>query len=375
MLREKTGWLLCVCLVLSLCVGVAGRIAAQQQQPAQSGDHIHVVVNLVQLNVAVTDGHGKYVTGLQPGDFEVREDGISEDIASFGEGNGPARQLRGVPSPKGDPEEPAASAGKSDGEDSSVAASDPQSQLSAAGMSSMATGANVFVLFDTSNYMYRGFVFAQDAISDFIRSLAGADRIAFYSYSRDLSRAALLTSERPAVLQGVRTTVAGDDAALYNCLLLTVKDAAQFQGRKIIVVFSNGPDNASVVPPEDVAELAESTGIVIYMVSTQQAELEPISTTVFDRMTAATGGKAYFAKSWKDEQQAFASIRDDLAHLYFLTYYPKPNSNIGWRTITVRLSSSAKKYQIRTRKGYRLLPSRTTGVEAASASSPSPQSP
>ena len=44
---------------------------------------------------------------------------------------------------------------------------------------------NVFVLFDTSNYMYRGFVFAQDAITDFIRSLEGADRIAFYSYSRD----------------------------------------------------------------------------------------------------------------------------------------------------------------------------------------------
>jgi Ca-activated chloride channel homolog len=373
MSREKAGWLLCTCVVLSLCVGGLDPIAAQAQQPAQVGDHIHVVVNLVQLNVAVTDGHGKYVTGLQPGDFNVLEDGISEDIATFGEGNGPARQLRDAPLPKDNAGDPAASGGKTAPEGPG---GDPEARLSAAGMSSMASGANVFVLFDTSNYMYRGFVFAQDAISDFIRSLEGADRIAFYSYSRDLSRAARLTAERSAVLQGVRTTVAGDDAALYNCLLLTVKDAAQFTGRKIIVVFSNGPDNASVVPPEDVAELAESTGIVIYMVSTQQAELEPISTTVFERMTAATGGKAYFSKSWKDEQQAFASIRDDLAHLYFLTYYPKPNPNIGWRTITVRLTSSgAKKYQLRTRKGYRLLPTRTSGVEAASANSPSPQSP
>ena len=48
-------------------------------------------------------------------------------------------------------------------------------------------------------------------------------------------------------------------------------------------------------------------------------------------MTAATGGKAYFAKNWKDEQQAFASIRDDLAHLYSLSYYPKANANSGWR--------------------------------------------
>jgi Ca-activated chloride channel homolog len=71
-------------------------------------------------------------------------------------------------------------------------------------------GANVFLLFDTSNYMYRGFVFAQDAISDFVRSLESADKVAFYSYSRDLSRPAPLTPDREAVLRGVRATVAGD---------------------------------------------------------------------------------------------------------------------------------------------------------------------
>jgi VWFA-related protein len=188
--------------------------------------------------------------------------------------------------------------------------------------SSQFSGANVFILFDTSNYMYRGFAFAQDSIADFVRSLEDASKVAFYSYSRDLSRSATLTADRDDVLRGVRTTVAGDDAALYNCLLLTVKDTAHYTGRKVIVVFSNGPDNASLVPPEDVAELAQSTGTIIYMISTQAAESEPVSTAVFERMTKATGGKAYFSKSWKDEARAFASIRDDLAHLYTLTYYP-----------------------------------------------------
>ena len=57
---------------------------------------------------------------------------------------------------------------------------------------------NVFVLFDTSNYMYRSFVFAQDAIADFIRSMDDSSKVAFYSYSRDLSRATphLQTSPR-----------------------------------------------------------------------------------------------------------------------------------------------------------------------------------
>jgi hypothetical protein len=73
-------------------------------------------------------------------------------------------------------------------------------------------------------------------------------------------------------------------------------------------------------------------------------------------MSKATGGKAYFSKSWKDEKDAFASIRDDLAHLYALSYYPQPNPNHGWRSISVKLvGEAAKKYRIRTRDGYRVL--------------------
>ena len=316
--------------------------STQEYQP-----DIHVVVNMVQLNVAVTDNKGNYVTGLRPGEFVVSEDGIAEKIATFGEGDEPTRLV-----------ELASSNGKANGGPSRELADMP-SNVPASGLAALVGGSNVFILFDTSNYMYRGFVFAQDAIADFVRSLEHADRVAFYSYSRDLSRATKLTADRGQVLHGVRSTVAGDDAALYNSLLLTVKDAAQYSGRKVIVVFSNGPDNSSVVPPEDVAELAQSTGTVIYMISTQQAQLEPVSTAVFERMTAATGGKAYFAKNWREEKQAFASIRDDLAHLYSVAYYPKANPNAGWRSITVKLiGEKARKYRIRTRNGYRPLPAR-----------------
>src|SRR5437762_6739670 len=147
--------------------------------------------------------------------------------------------------------------------------------------------------------MYRGFVFAQDAIADFVTSLASADRVAFYSYSRDLYRAAALTSDRSEVVRGVRTSVAGDDAALYNSLLLTVQDAGQHPGRKVIVVFSNGPDNASMVPPEDVAELAQSAGIPIYMISTTEAQLEPVSTAVFDRSEERRVGKECRFRCWR----------------------------------------------------------------------------
>jgi Ca-activated chloride channel homolog len=349
-------------LVLILLSSPGIQIAAQESEP-----NIRVVVDMVQLNVAVTDSKGNYITGLHPSDFAIVEDNIPQKLATFGEGNEPAYRVMDT---------------TADGKTSQSAGQQPQSDPKAGtdgpqSLSSMVAGANVFLLFDTSNYMYRGFVFAQDAIADFVRSLESADKVAFYSYSRDLSRSAPLTPDREQVLRGVRATVAGDDAALYNCLLLTIKDAAHYTGRKVVVVFSNGPDNSSMVPPEDVAELAQSTGTAIYMISTQLAKLEPVSTAVFERMTAATGGKAYFAKNWRDEQQAFASIRDDLAHLYSLSYYPQPNPNRGWRGITVKLvGERLKKYRIRTRNGYRPQPNRfavPTATAAVSGNAPSNQ--
>jgi Ca-activated chloride channel homolog len=344
--------LLIVTLLLGLLPLSISRTSAQQDTT-----RFRVVVSLVQLNVAVTDNKGNYVPGLHPLDFAVTEDGIPENIATFEEGNGPTTRLVDEsPSPPGQIRM----------QDS---VSGPSSEDSPETLRSALAGANVFILFDTSNYMYRGFVFAQDAIADFVRSLESADKIAFYSYSRDLYRSAALTSDRSAVVRGVRTSVAGDDAALYNSLLLTVRDASQHPGRKMIIVFSNGPDNASMVPPEDVAELAQSAGIPIYMISTTEAQLEPVSTAVFERMSAATGGKAYFAKSWRDEKKAFASIRDDLAHLYSFSYYPKANPNRGWRSIKVQLvGERSRKYHIRTRNGYRPRPNRfSAGNEPASA--------
>src|SRR5579863_8571615 len=339
-------------LVFSFAIWLAGRVAAQDN----SGGVIRVVVSMVQLNVAVTDEKGNYVTNLQPSDFDISEDTISQKVASFEEGNESPQNLLATD------QDAKHGAGPSLGEQ--FRSDPPKGKImdtSPEGLQSAVAGSNVFILFDTSNYMFRGrgFVFAQDSIAEFVRTLDHPYQVAFYSYSRDFFRAASLTADRTQVLRGVRETVNGDDSALYNALLMTLKDAAQYTGRKVVVVFSNGPDNSSMVSPEDVDELAQSEGVPIYMVSTREAKLDAASAAVFARMTASTGGEAYFAKSWKDQRDAFSSIREDLAHLYFMSYYPQPNPNRGWRTISVKITNPKfKKYRIRTRSGYRPIPAR-----------------
>jgi Ca-activated chloride channel family protein len=295
-------------------------------------------VDLVVLSFTVTDNKGHYINNLKPAEFRILEDGIVEKISTFAEGNKPPVQVNDDGSVR-----PLLAGAGGEGSKPGI---DPRSDAF--------VGTNVFILFDTSNFMYRGFVYAEDAIADFVRGLDRADSVAVYSFSRNLSRASNLTGDRSEAIFGLRKAVAGDDTALYNALLLTLRDAAKVPGRKVVIVFSNGPDNASMVAPDDVRAVAEDEGIPIYVISTNEVNRDPISSSVFRRITARTGGKAYWAKTWQKQVEAFESIREDLGNSYTVTYYPAFNPNEGFRKITVEIVSDVgKKYRVRSRPGYR----------------------
>jgi VWFA-related protein len=311
-------------------------LAAAQDRPT-----FRIKVDMVVLSFTITDNKGHYVNGLKPSDFRILEDGIAQKLSTFSEGNKPPVEVAADGSVKpivldATPTTPGAPG----------AATETRSDAF--------VGTNVFVLFDTSNYMYRGFVYASDAIADFIRGLDRADSVAVYTYSRNLSRASALSKERNDAIAGLRGAVAGDDSALYNGLLLTIRDAAKVPGRKVVIVFSNGPDNASMVAPDDVRAVAEDEGIPIYVISTNEISKDPISANVFRRISTRTGGKAYFATNWQKQVEAFEAIREDLGNSYTVTYYPQANPNEGFRKIAVEVVSDAgKKYRVQARPGYR----------------------
>ncbi len=313
-------------------------VRAQDQDPTT----FHVKVDMVVMSFTVTDQKGKYVNGLKPKDFRVYEDDISQKMSTFTEGNRAPLQVldNGDTKPLH-----IASVATEPGNIPDPGVIDLRSD---------APGTNVFVLFDTSNYMYRGFVYASDAIADFIRGLDRADSVAVYTYSRNLNRAVPLNRDRGVAIAGLRNAVAGDDSALYNSLLLTLRDAAKVPGRKVVIVFSNGPDNASMIAPDDVRAVAEDEGIPIYVISTNEVNKDPMSSNIFKRISTNTGGKSYFAKTWQKQVEAFESIREDLGNSYTMTYYPQPNPNDGFRKIHIEITSeAAKKYKIRARPGYR----------------------
>ena len=315
----------------------AGGTLLRAQEPQRPV--FRVKVDMVVHSFQVTDSKNHYINGLKPADFRIFEDGIPQKIATFAEGaNTPvAINADGTATPLLN--------AKRDG----VPGMERPDAF---------VGTNVFVLFDTSNFMYRGFVYAEDAIADFVRGLDHADSVAVYTFSRNLSRAASLTREHGDAIAGLRNSVAGDDTALYNALLLTLRDAAKVPGRKVVIVFSNGPDNASMIAPDDVRAVAEDEGIPIYVISTSEVNKDPISSGVFRRIAQRTGGKAYWARTWQRQVEAFDDIREDMSNSYTIAYYPAANPNEGFRKITVEIVSDVgKKYRIHSRPGYR--PSRS----------------
>jgi len=319
----------------------AGAALARAQDSQRPAFRVKVNVDMVVLSFQITDSKNHYINGLKPNDFRIYEDGILQKISTFAEG-------ANVPV-----------AVSEDGSTHPLLESNKDA-LPGMDRPDALVGTNVFVLFDTSNFMYRGFVYAEDAIADFVRGMDRADSVAVYTFSRNLSRGAVLTRDHGEAIAGLRKSVAGDDTALYNALLLTLRDAAKVPGRKVVIVFSNGPDNASMVAPDDVRAVAEDEGIPIYVISTSEVNKDPISTGVFRRLAQRTGGKAYHAKTWQKQVEAFEDIREDLGNSYTVTYYPQPNPNENFRKIQVEvISDPGKKWRVHSRPGYK--PSRVVG--------------
>jgi VWFA-related protein len=269
-------------------------------------------VDLVTVSFTVTDSRGSYIRDLKAADIRILEDGVEQRIATF-------TGLSNVQAEQDDPS--------------------PVEN-------------NVFVLLSSSNAMYEDFMHASDTVADFVRSVSSRHGVAVYTFSRNLYRASPLSRNVSERVQAIRSNVVGDDTAVFNSLLLTVRDAAKVPGNKSIVLLSNGPDTASMVSPDDVARVAQEEGIPVHVVYTDESD--KLMDVVLRRIAAGTGGRAHVARSWDEQKAAFNLIGDELMNSYTLAYYPRPSENEGFRRIAIEIvSDTGRKYRVRARPGYK----------------------
>jgi Ca-activated chloride channel family protein len=296
-------------LVIAAAVAaVVGTALAAQQQPPK----LRSGVELVSLNVSVTNGQGNYVTDLEQSEFEVFEDGARQTITFF---------------------------------------SRKQQPIALA------------VLLDTSNSMEDKLATAQEAAVGFARRLKPEDVAEVIDFSSQVRILQGFTNDAGALERAIRSTQADGSTALYNSIYISLKELKKIKARtedeirrQAIVVLSDGDDTSSLLPYEEVLELAKRSETAIYTIGLRdqrdggrpnfkEAEY------VLKQLAQETGGRTFFPNSVHELPKIYEQISQELSTLYSIAYSSKnPVRNGAWRRIVVRVGRPGMVG--RTRQGY-----------------------
>lgn len=292
-------------LVVAALVALGATLAAQQRQPIRSG------VELVSLNVTVTDGAGKYATDLTQPDFEVFEDGAKQNPTYF---------------------------------------SRTQQPISLA------------LLLDTSASMEERMGIAQEAAIGFARQLHKDDEAEVIDFDSQVRILQNFTSDSAALEKAIRQTTANGSTSLYNALYIALKDLKKVKAQKesdirrqAIVLLSDGDDTSSLIEFDQVLDLAKRSETVIYSIGLRQGEIArrefKEAEFVLKQLSSETGGKAFFPTDARELQKIYQSIWDELSSQYAIAYSSgNPKRDGAWRRIQVRVVKPG--LTARTKQGY-----------------------
>jgi Ca-activated chloride channel family protein len=287
--------------------GVAGR---SQQQPPPS---FRTGVDIVSMSVTVTEGPNRYVTDLDTTNFSVFEDGVKQDVTYFTKANLP------------------------------IALS---------------------LLIDTSASMESRLETAQEAAIGFARSLRSHDLAEIVDFD---SRATILqpfTNDASQLEQAIRKTAAGGSTSMYNAIYIALKSlkkavatSADEVRRQAIVVLSDGEDTSSLLPFEEVLELAKRSETAIYAIGLRSGEGSGATRGfreaefVLRQLSQETGGRAFFPETIAELPAIYKQISEELSSQYTIGYSSRNNKRDGaWRRIVVRVDRPNT--QARTKQGY-----------------------
>ncbi len=287
--------------LLILCLAAAGfSLELEAQKFETAADTLSVRVRLVEVHAAVMDRRGHYLNGLQAGQFQVMEDGRPQPIHLF------------------------------------------EAQSSAMTLA---------LLVDTTGSMAKVLPHVKNAVAQLVTAMKPEDSIGLFSFRNRLSVLQPFTRDHGAALKALLATRAAGSTALFDSLTQLAIDLSRTNGKKAILLFTDGEDNSSLLSMEQALQTVKRNGFPIYAVS-QGSALE--NKTMLSRLQAIcemTGGMAFEVRKSDEIATAFNRIGADLQHLYLLAYYPAVQENARWRTINVVLPEQ-KGVKVRAKEGY-----------------------
>ena len=305
---HRSRWPLIAAAVSAMLQIVAAQTPQAPQVPFRAG------VDLVSLNVTVTEGAARYVTDLTADDFSVFEDGVKQDVTFFNRTNLPIA---------------------------------------------------LALLLDTSASMDTKLSTAQEAAAGFARRLRPQDLAEVIDFDSRVVVLQNFTNSASELEGAIKKTSAGGSTSLYNAVYIALKDLKKVVAknseeirRQAIVVLSDGEDTSSLLPFEEVLDLAKRSETAIYAIGLRAPD-GPGTTTkgfkeaefVLRQFAQETGARSFFPNQVSELAGVYGQISDELSSQYTVGYTShNPKRNGAWRRVVVRVNRPS--LTARTKLGY-----------------------
>ncbi len=301
LLRRRLAWST-ISICLSLILGVALRLAAQDDKP------LRLDVKLVSLFVNVTDQKGAIIGGLTKDDFKITEDGRPQTIQVF----------------------------------------ERQSEMPL----------NLTLAIDTSSSTYKDRYVEQQAAKKFVHAMMRPqDQMSVIEFDTFVTELTAFTNKVALIDHGLDHMRGEGGTALYDSIYLGSKLLGNRDGRKVLVLVTDGGDTVKGYTYDEALEQALRNEVMIYSIIDvpiqASAGRDLGGEHALITLAEQTGGKHFYVSDG-GLNKAFARVSDDLRTQYLIGYYPHhqvPGTNFHRLTVTIP-RAAADEFNIRNKTGY-----------------------
>lgn len=270
---------------------------AQYSESPRSNGQIQVKVRLVNVFTSVTDAAGAPVVDLNKDDFTILEDGHPEKIALF-------EQQSGVP-------------------------------------------LSIILALDISGSLRKDQSLELESAKRFTASvLRKDDALALYTFSNYVNEVVPFSNRWRDISDGMHNIHAGGGTSLFDAIYLASERLTRRNGRKVLVVITDGGDTTSKVNYQDAVRQAVEAEAIVYSIIVVPVNADAGRNTggehALIQISTDTGGKYYYADSTANLDAAFQQISRELRTQYLLGYYPsRKTTDSTFRSISVKVANVA----------------------------------
>ena len=265
-------------------------------------------VDLASFGVTAVDKKGGLVTDLTRDDFEVREDGQPQTVTLFARGD--------------------------------ATESVPPLRLG--------------LLFDVSGSMEESIGFSRSAAIKFLNTVQEAQDITLVDFDTEVRVVRYGQHDFPRLVERIRKRKPDGNTALYDAMGVYLDGASSEEGRRTLVLYTDGGDTSSTMSYDEAQDLLKASDITLYAIGflshlSQSPQME--QRRKLRALAELTGGLAFFPTVIKDLDATYEKIAAEIRGQFTLGYVSSNTKLDGsWRKVDIRVKRPGVK--VRARQGY-----------------------